>query len=153
VLLSDHRDAASARALFEQASTSTEVTPTRVTTDKAKWYPPALRAVLLNAQHRSSPYLNNGLKRDHQHLKEDSTNALVQVTGAGGHVLSGARAHPEFAAGLRRFDRRCLSSAGVWKVVGCWSGSGAVAQPGGHPLEPDMHSELSAGAGRARVGG
>jgi len=69
VLLSDHRDAASAKAFFEQAITSTEVTPTRVTTDKAKCYPPALRAVLPNAEHRSSHYLNNGLERDHQHLK------------------------------------------------------------------------------------
>ena len=45
------------------------MTPTRVTTDKAKWYPPALRTVLPNVEHRSSHYLNNGLQRDHQHLK------------------------------------------------------------------------------------
>jgi transposase, IS6 family len=69
VLLSDHRDAASARMFFEQAMTSTDVTPTRVTTDKAKCYPPALRAVVPAAEHRSSHYLNNGLERDHQHLK------------------------------------------------------------------------------------
>jgi transposase-like protein len=69
VLLSEHRDAASARAFFEQALTSTEVTPTRVTSDKAKCYPPALRAVLPGVEHRSSHYLNNGLERDHQHLK------------------------------------------------------------------------------------
>src|SRR3712207_9135942 len=35
----------------------------------AKCYPPALRAVLPNAEHRTSKYLNNGLERDHQHLK------------------------------------------------------------------------------------
>ena len=69
VLLSDRRDAASARAFFEQAMTSTEVAPTRVTTDKAKCYPPALRAVLPKVEHRSSHYLNNGLERHHQHLK------------------------------------------------------------------------------------
>jgi transposase-like protein len=69
VLLSDHRDAASARTFFEQAMTSTDVTPTRVTTDKAKCYPPALRAVLPATEHGSSHYLNNGLERDHQHLK------------------------------------------------------------------------------------
>src|SRR5919201_4623072 len=34
VLLSERRDAASARACFEQAMTSTEVTPTRITTDR-----------------------------------------------------------------------------------------------------------------------
>ncbi len=48
---------------------STEVTPTRVTTDKAKCYPPALRAVLPAAEHRSSHNMNNALERDHQHLK------------------------------------------------------------------------------------
>jgi hypothetical protein len=37
--------------------------------DKAKCYPPALRALLPAAEHRSSKYLNNGLERDHQFLK------------------------------------------------------------------------------------
>ena len=69
VYLSDHRDAASARAFFERAIAATGVTPTRVTSDKAKCYPPALRAVLPAAEHRSSKYLNNGLERDHQFLK------------------------------------------------------------------------------------
>jgi transposase, IS6 family len=69
VLLSDHHDAASARAFFEQAMTSTEVPPRRVTTDKAKGYPPALRAVVPAADHQSSRYLNNALARDHQPLK------------------------------------------------------------------------------------
>ena len=69
VLLSGHRDAASARAFFGQAITSTDVVPMRVTTDKAKCYPPALRAALPGVEHRSSHYLNNGLERDHQHLK------------------------------------------------------------------------------------
>ena len=69
VYLSDHRDAASARAFFERAIAATGVTPTRVTSDKAKCYPPALRTVLPGAEHRSSKYLNNGLERDHQFLK------------------------------------------------------------------------------------
>ncbi len=45
------------------------VTPSRVTTDKAKCYPPALRAVLPLVEHRTSNYLNNGLELDHQHVK------------------------------------------------------------------------------------
>jgi transposase-like protein len=69
VYLSDHRDAASARAFFERAMAATGVTPRAVTSDKAKCYPPALRAVLPEAEHRSSKYLNNGLERDHQFLK------------------------------------------------------------------------------------
>jgi transposase, IS6 family len=69
VLLSEHRDAASARAFFERAIASTEVAAERVTSDKAKCYPPALRATLPMAEHRGSKHLNNGLERDHQHLK------------------------------------------------------------------------------------
>ena len=49
--------------------TSTDVTPTRVKTDRARCYPPALRAVAPTVAHRSSHCLNTGLERDHQHLK------------------------------------------------------------------------------------
>src|SRR5918997_651535 len=69
VYLSDHRDAASARAFFVRAIAATGVTPSRVTSDKAKCYPPALRALVPAAEHRCSKYLNNGLERDHQFLK------------------------------------------------------------------------------------
>jgi transposase-like protein len=69
VYLSDRRDTAAARRFFEGARNTSGRTPARVTTDKAKCYPPALRAVLPLAEHRSSKYLNNGLERDHQHLK------------------------------------------------------------------------------------
>ncbi len=69
VYLSDRRDTAAARRFFEGARDTSGRTPARVTTDKAKCYPPALRAVLPLAEHRSSKYLNNGLERDHQHLK------------------------------------------------------------------------------------
>lgn len=43
---SERRNAPAAQAFFERALAETEVTPVRVTTDKAKGYPPALRAVL-----------------------------------------------------------------------------------------------------------
>ncbi len=39
-------------------------------TDKAKCYPPALRRVLPNAEHRRSRYRNNGIERDHGQLKQ-----------------------------------------------------------------------------------
>jgi transposase-like protein len=42
----------------------------QVTTDKAKCYRPALRAVLPDTKHRAAKYLNNGLERDHGHLKQ-----------------------------------------------------------------------------------
>ena len=43
---SERRNGAAAQAFFERALAETEVTLVRVTTDKAKCYPPALRAVL-----------------------------------------------------------------------------------------------------------
>jgi transposase-like protein len=67
VYLSDHRNAAAAQMFFEEAIKASSVSPARITTDKAKCYPPALRAVLPQAEHRSSKYLNNGLERDHQY--------------------------------------------------------------------------------------
>lgn len=67
--LSNRRNAAAAQAFFEQAINACDLLPTHVTTDKAKSYPKALRAALPTVEHRSSKYLNNGLERDHQHLK------------------------------------------------------------------------------------
>ena len=69
VYLSHRRDRAAAQAFFEGALATSTLTPSQVTTDKAKCYPPALRAVLPAVEHRTSKYLNNGLERDHQHLK------------------------------------------------------------------------------------
>jgi transposase-like protein len=62
--------AAAACTFFERAIAETGVTPERVVTDKAVCYPPALRALLPTAEHRCSKYLNNGLERDHGHLKQ-----------------------------------------------------------------------------------
>jgi IS6 family transposase len=70
VYFSIRRNAAAARAFFERAIAATGVTPTRVTTDKARCYPPALRAALPGVDHRSSRSLNNGLERDHGHRKQ-----------------------------------------------------------------------------------
>ncbi len=67
---SQRRNAKAAQAFFEHAITTTSVTPARVTTDKAKCYPPALRNVLPNVEHRTSKYLNNAIERDHGHLKQ-----------------------------------------------------------------------------------
>ncbi len=69
VYLSARRNAAAAQAFLKGAIQTSTVTPSRVTTDKAKCYPPALRAVLPLVEHRTSKYLNNGLERDHQHVK------------------------------------------------------------------------------------
>jgi transposase-like protein len=47
---SEGRNGAAARAVFERALAETAGTPVRVTTDKAKCSPPALRAVLPGAE-------------------------------------------------------------------------------------------------------
>ena len=60
VSLSDRRDTAAAHAFFERALSAAERHPTRVTSDQPQCYPPALRALLLAAEHRCSKYLNNG---------------------------------------------------------------------------------------------
>jgi transposase-like protein len=54
VYLSDRRHAAAAQALFEAAMDASTVTPPRVTTDKATCYPPALRIVLPDVEHRTA---------------------------------------------------------------------------------------------------
>ncbi len=67
---SKRRNAEAAESFFRRAITESGCTPTRVTTDKAKCYPPALRNVLPGVEHRTSKYLNNGIERDHGHLKQ-----------------------------------------------------------------------------------
>ncbi len=67
---SERRNAAAARAFFDQAIGETGIVPERVVTDRAACYPPALGVVLPAVEHRCSKYLNNGLERDHGHLKQ-----------------------------------------------------------------------------------
>jgi len=59
---------------FAQAIARTDVRPHRVTTDKAASYPPALRAVVPEAEHITGTHIAGtmepqGIERDHQHLK------------------------------------------------------------------------------------
>ena len=86
VYVSERRNAAAARAFFERAIAETGVTPERVVTDKAACYPPVLRALLPEAEHRMSKYLNNGLERDHGHLKQRlrPMRGFKQLTSADG---------------------------------------------------------------------
>ncbi len=70
VYFSERRNARAAERLFNRGVGETGVRPTRVTTDKASCYPPALKSTLPDIEHRCSRYLNNGLERDHSHLKQ-----------------------------------------------------------------------------------
>ncbi len=91
---------------FEEAIKASSVSPARITTDKAKCYPPALRAVLPLAEHRSAKYLNTGLERDHQYLKgRVRSMRRFKTTGSAstfcrGHALirNLARGHSSLAA-------------------------------------------------------
>ena len=49
-------------------------------------HPPVLRTLLPSAEHRSSKYLNNGLERDHGHLKQRlrPMRGFKQLTSADG---------------------------------------------------------------------
>ena len=67
---SERQNSKAAQTFFQHAIDETGVRPERVTTDKAKCYPPALCAVLPGVEHRTSKYLNNGLERNHHHLKQ-----------------------------------------------------------------------------------
>ncbi len=69
VYLSETHDTAAATAFFERAINQTDVRPRRVTTDKAPTYPPALRAVVPEAEHVTGKMEQQGIERDHQHLK------------------------------------------------------------------------------------
>jgi putative transposase len=70
VYLSDVRDQAAAEAFFEQAQTTTGVTPIQITTDKEAALYPAIKNVLGAAtQHRDNKYMNNFIERDHRAIK------------------------------------------------------------------------------------
>ena len=49
------------KRFFQRAIDATDAKPERVSTDEAKCYPPALRVVLLDAEHRISKEFNNGI--------------------------------------------------------------------------------------------
>ena len=68
VLLSIRRDLAAARAFLTSALT-VGVTPTEVTTDRAKAYPRVLDELVPSALHTVEQYANNPVESDHSRLK------------------------------------------------------------------------------------
>jgi transposase, IS6 family len=69
VYVSPTRDTAAARAFLTRAVESTEVRPTTATTDKAPIYPAAFAVVLPEVTHITGKMEQQGIERDHQHLK------------------------------------------------------------------------------------
>jgi putative transposase len=80
-----------ARSFFVRAIAGIGSTPERIVTERARCYPPALRAVLLRSvEHRCSRYVINALECDYGHLKQrlrpmrgfkDPASAEVVVRG------------------------------------------------------------------------
>jgi putative transposase len=116
---SKRRNAKAAHAFFERAITETGVTPERVTTDKAKCYPPALRAILPDVEHRWSRYLNNGVERDHGHLKQrlHSMRGFKQSTSV--DIL--ARGHALIQNLRNGFSTRTVALPRALRLMTAWS--------------------------------
>ena len=73
VRLSETRDMAAAKALFQSAKAVTGVTPVRITTDGHDGYPQAIRTELgEHVRHRTNRYLNSGMEQDHRGIKADT---------------------------------------------------------------------------------
>ena len=122
--LSDRRNAAAAESFFEAAIDARTVTPTRVTTDTATCSPPALRAVLPHAEHRSSKYLNNGLERDHHHLNGRLRSMRSFKTFGGARTFR--RGHPV----IRTLGCSCSALAGSaparLRLAAAWTALAAI---------------------------
>jgi transposase-like protein len=96
--VSKHRDADAATTFFRQAVQSTDARPRKVTTDKAAAYPPALEAILPEAEHVTGKWEQQGIERDHQHLKGRiygmrgfKTDATAQVVCSGHGFMRNVR--------------------------------------------------------------
>jgi len=69
VFVSARRDGDAARRFFEQAISTTIVTPVEVTTDRAAAYPAVLEELLPAAWHRTDQHASNQIEADHGRLK------------------------------------------------------------------------------------
>ena len=69
VLVSVHRDAATARRFFRRALATLKVRPGEVVTDAAPIYPAVLQELIPSAWHHIERYANNPIEADHSQLK------------------------------------------------------------------------------------
>jgi transposase, IS6 family len=106
VFVSPRRDATAARRFFQQAITTTTVTPAEVTTDQAATYPIVLDEVVPAAWHHTEQYANNRIEADHGRLKarlrpmrglKQDRSASVIIVGYA-FVQNLRRGHYELAA-------------------------------------------------------
>jgi transposase-like protein len=72
VLVSDRRDAATARRFCQRALTMLKVVPGEVVTDAAPIYPAVLAELIPSAWHHVEQHANNPIEADHSQLKHRS---------------------------------------------------------------------------------
>ena len=128
VSVSERRAATDAAAFFRRAIEETGVAPTRVTTDRAATYPPALAEVLPGADHETGKLVQQRIERDHGHLK-----GRLRPT-RGFKTVSGART---LCAG-HGFMRNL---AGGFSRLGCIAGDASLPRA---PLPARAWDELTA---------
>jgi IS6 family transposase len=117
VYASTRRDTEAARRFFQQARTTTGVTPVKVITDGAPTYPRVLDELLPAAWHHVQRYANNRVEADHAQPKRRlrPMRGIKTMTGlrilAAGHafVQNPRRGHHEIAA--NEPPRRRLAAA------------------------------------------
>jgi transposase-like protein len=94
-----------AHRFFDQAISTTKVTPAEVVTDRAATYPMVLETLLPAAWHRTDRYANNQVEADHGRLKarlrpmrslKQDRSARVIIAGHG-LVQNLRRGHYELA--------------------------------------------------------
>jgi transposase-like protein len=105
VFVSARRDTGAAHRFFDQAISTTKVTPAEVVTDRVATYPMVLEALLPAAWHRTDRYANNQVEADHGRLKarlrpmrslKQDRSARVIIAGHG-FVQNLRRGHYELA--------------------------------------------------------
>lgn len=103
------RDAEAAERFFRCAFEETGASPTRVTTDKAACYPPALERVLPGVEHSVGKLVQQRIERDHQHRKGRTRVSRRRVergscVGATASCATCARASTTWAGRSRAHD-------------------------------------------------
>jgi transposase-like protein len=112
VLVSVHRDAATARRFFSRALATLKVRPGEVVTDAAPVYPAVLEELIPSAWHHVERHANNPIEADHSQLKHRlrpmwglRTDRTAQVIIAGHAFLQNLRRRRGPAPGSKSVPR------------------------------------------------
>jgi len=125
VLVSAHRDAATARRFFQRALTMLKVTPSAVVTDAAPIYPTVLEELIPSAWHHIERHANNPIEADHSQLKHRlrpmrglRTDRTAQTIIAGHAFLQNLRrGHYELAADAPGAERVAVAFTELARAI------------------------------------